>query len=328
MLAWAFRTGLLDPARQLAFGPGKVHGLVHGLVPRLLLGGDVHRRLAGIAVAAGARVHDLSGAGGIVACRRVGRAVPVPAVIARTVLPLSVAVTGRAGVIVVAGAVGRVGAVAGRFVIAIAGSGRLAGRGGAHRAASRRRVAVAPRLVLPGHGVIAPEEARRRAGLILLRIKAGEEPVPEPLAATLAGGPTVADLARHYLEDHVAVRCKAKTEENYRQAIGKHIEPALRLPANPNGRPNADVLKPWMNGMDVTRRPAGKWIVDFGWSMTEAEAALYEEPFRHVREYVHPMRQRNRRETYRVNWWRHVEPRQGMWRALEGLPRYIATPRC
>ena len=39
----------------------------------------------------------------------------------------------------------------------------------------------------------------------------------------------------------------------------------LQLPANPNGRPNADVLKPWMNGMDVTRRPSGKWIVDFGW---------------------------------------------------------------
>ena len=38
----------------------------------------------------------------------------------------------------------------------------------------------------------------------------------------------------------------------------------LRLPANPNGRPNADVLKPWVNGMDLTRRPSDKWIVDFG----------------------------------------------------------------
>ena len=38
------------------------------------------------------------------------------------------------------------------------------------------------------------------------------------------------------------------------------------------------------------------------------------------------MRQRNRRESYRRNWWRHVEPRQGMWRALEGLSRYIVTP--
>ncbi len=100
----------------------------------------------------------------------------------------------------------------------------------------------------------------------------------------------------------------------------------LRLPANPNGWPNADVLKPWVNGMDLTRRPAGKWIVDFGWDISEAEAALYEAPFAHVKEHVWPMRQRNRRQAYRLNWWRHVEPRQGMWRALDGLPRFIATP--
>ena len=45
-----------------------------------------------------------------------------------------------------------------------------------------------------------------------------------------------------------------------------------------------------------------------------------------MREHVYPVRLRNRRESYRVNWWRHVEPRQGMWRALDGLLRYIATP--
>ena len=101
----------------------------------------------------------------------------------------------------------------------------------------------------------------------------------------------------------------------------------LRLPANPNGRTNTDVLKPWINGMDLTRRPAGKWIIDFGWSMSEREAALYEEPFRYTRERVYPMRQRSRRESYRVYRWRHGEPRQGMWRALDGLSRYLATPR-
>ncbi len=100
----------------------------------------------------------------------------------------------------------------------------------------------------------------------------------------------------------------------------------LRLPANPNGRPNSDVLKPWVNGMDLTRRPAGKWIVHFGWEMPEAEAALHEAPFAHVKEHVWPMRQRNRRESYRLHWWRHVKPRQGMWKALDGLSRYIVTP--
>ncbi len=100
----------------------------------------------------------------------------------------------------------------------------------------------------------------------------------------------------------------------------------LRLPANPNGRTNADVLKPWVNGMDLTRRPSGKWIVDFGWAMSAGDAALYEEPFRWAKEYLHLMRQQNRRQAYREYWWRHVEPRQGMWRALDGLSRYIATP--
>ncbi len=100
----------------------------------------------------------------------------------------------------------------------------------------------------------------------------------------------------------------------------------LRLPANPNGRPNSDVLKPWVNGMDVTRRPAGKWIVDFGWEMSEAEAALYEAPFTHVREHVWPKRQRNRASAVKRAWWRHERPRPEMWRALDGLTRYIATP--
>ena len=107
---------------------------------------------------------------------------------------------------------------------------------------------------------------------------------------------------------------------------GEQAREWLREPTNPNGRPNSDVLGPWMNGMDVTRRPSDKWIVDFGWDMVQEEAALYEAPFQHAKEHVYPMRQRNRRESYREHWWRHVEPRQGMWRALDGLSRYIATP--
>ena len=101
----------------------------------------------------------------------------------------------------------------------------------------------------------------------------------------------------------------------------------LSLPANPNGRPNADVLKPWANGMDLTRRPAGKWIVDFGWDMTEAEAALYEVPFGYVREHVWPKRCKNRAASVRRLWWRHERPRPEMWQALDGLSRFIATPR-
>ena len=101
----------------------------------------------------------------------------------------------------------------------------------------------------------------------------------------------------------------------------------LRQPANPNGRTNADVLKPWMNGMDLTKRSAGKWIVDFGWSMSDREAALYEAPFRWTQEHVYPMRQRNPREPRRRLWYRHMDPPQRMWRRIDGLSRYAATAR-
>ena len=101
----------------------------------------------------------------------------------------------------------------------------------------------------------------------------------------------------------------------------------LLLPSNPNGRPNADVLRPWANGMDVTRRPSDTWIIDFGWTMTEAEAAYYAEPYAHVVQHVRPVRAMNKRETYARAWWRHIEARQGMHRALAGLSRFIVTAR-
>ncbi len=108
---------------------------------------------------------------------------------------------------------------------------------------------------------------------------------------------------------------------------GSQAREWLLLPANPNGRTNADVLKPWVNGMDLTRRPAGKWIVDFGWTMSDDAAALYEKPFRWVKEHVYPMRSTVRRKAHRERWWRHADPRPGMWAALGNLSRYIATPR-
>ena len=43
----------------------------------------------------------------------------------------------------------------------------------------------------------------------------------------LAEGPTVGELAERYLEKHVAVRCKPKTEASYRLIVGKHILPRL-----------------------------------------------------------------------------------------------------
>ena len=82
--------------------------------------------------------------------------------------------------------------------------------------------------------------------------------------------------------------------------------------------------------MDMTRRPAGKWIVDFGWTMSENAAALYEEPFRWVRERVYQVfmdtPRGHRSKPRRKHWWRHSRPYPEMRQALDTLSRFIATP--
>ena len=83
----------------------------------------------------------------------------------------------------------------------------------------------AKRVTVGRHGVISADQARRRAALIIARIKAGEEPVPAPMAPL--NGPTVAELAARYLEEHVAVRCKPATAVQCRQVVDKYILPEL-----------------------------------------------------------------------------------------------------
>ena len=83
------------------------------------------------------------------------------------------------------------------------------------------------RITVGRHGVLNADQARQRSALIIARIKAGEEAVPLPLAARLNGSPTVADLAARYLEEHVAVRLKPRTQPRIRGMIANHILPAL-----------------------------------------------------------------------------------------------------
>ncbi|OEO31944.1 DNA methyltransferase [Devosia insulae DS-56] len=100
----------------------------------------------------------------------------------------------------------------------------------------------------------------------------------------------------------------------------------LKMPLNPNGRANADVLRPWMNGSDIVRRPRDLWIVDFH-ERTEGDAAPYEGPFEHVRLTVKPTRDTNRRDRRRSHWWLHGETVPSLKSLLDKVPRYIATPR-
>jgi hypothetical protein len=105
------------------------------------------------------------------------------------------------------------------------------------------------------------------------------------------------------------------------------FEKALDLLHAPNvsGKPSSDVVLPWCNGLDVTRRGRGVWIIDFGVGTPEQEAALYDGPFRYLKEHAEKARGESRSKV--KDWWLHERPRVDMRAALLPLNRFVALPR-
>jgi len=97
-------------------------------------------------------------------------------------------------------------------------------------------------------------------------------------------------------------------------------------PANPHGRSNTEIVRPWRNGMDVTRRPSDRWLIDF-MDMEEHEAALFEAPFEYARVNVKPIRESNRDPKRKSHWWRPGRSGEDLRAGLRGLDRFVLTPR-
>ncbi len=95
---------------------------------------------------------------------------------------------------------------------------------------------------------------------------------------------------------------------------------------NPNGKPNTNVLTPYLNSQDLTRRSRMKWLVDYGVGMPLSEASAYEAPMSHVREHIYPSRSANRNKWLREHWWLHQRARPAMREAISKLRRFIVTP--
>ena len=139
----------------------------------------------------------------------------------------------------------------------------------------------------------------------------------------LTTGPDLSTARR--LAENASVSYVADVKGGKFDIPGPDARELVLQPSNINGRTNEDVVFPWVNGLDVTRRPRDMFIVDFG-VMPEAEAAAYEAPFAYIEEHVRPARSTVRRKAYRERWWRHVEPQLKMRELAGRLSRFIATP--
>jgi hypothetical protein len=88
---------------------------------------------------------------------------------------------------------------------------------------------------------------------------------------------------------------------------------------------SAQLVRPYRHGRDLTDRPRGVFVIDFGLA-NEHEARTHALLYGLARDRVKPERDANPRGSYAQYWWRFGEPRKGLREAMGGLARYIATP--
>ncbi|BAZ32480.1 DNA modification methyltransferase related protein [Cylindrospermum sp. NIES-4074] len=92
---------------------------------------------------------------------------------------------------------------------------------------------------------------------------------------------------------------------------------------------NQNVLKKSVSAQDLTDNPHGtpeRWIIDFN-DMSIEDASDYKLPFEHIKTYVKPERDQNRRDTTRIHWWKYGEKRPAMRQMLKSLSFYLNIPR-
>ncbi|MDP1579034.1 MAG: hypothetical protein Q8M02_02075 [Candidatus Didemnitutus sp.] len=96
---------------------------------------------------------------------------------------------------------------------------------------------------------------------------------------------------------------------------------------NPHGKPNSDVLKPWVNGNALVTTRRAFWIIDAGLERTEADMSGYVLPFEHVVKMVKPDRAKNKEPRTRKNYWIHKRPGPDLRVLLTHQKRCLAVVR-
>ena len=104
---------------------------------------------------------------------------------------------------------------------------------------------------------------------------------------------------------------------------GEKARAWLTLP-NTSGVSNADVIKRFVVGEDITEGSKDRYTIDLN-GLTEVQAAEYEEPFEHIVQVVKPKKLKMNRAARREKWWTYNESAGGMRKGVAPLTRFIGT---
>ena len=121
------------------------------------------------------------------------------------------------------------------------------------------------------------------------------------------------------------------------EVAGQLARKWLTMPLNPNGRSNADVLRPTLGGHAITQGRQDAWLIDFPRGISEADASLWEAPFTYLDTALYDpdqpsfgllkeFRQGVRDWQPKEQWWTTYWPRPDVRAKLANLSRYLVTP--
>ncbi|MCB1777266.1 MAG: class I SAM-dependent DNA methyltransferase, partial [Candidatus Competibacteraceae bacterium] len=145
------------------------------------------------------------------------------------------------------------------------------------------------------------------------------------LTGTNGDMPVGTDLTQaRSLRENMGVCCYGSQQKGKFEILASDARKFLVYP-NAHGKPNTDVVKRAINAKQIMGRPYDDWVIDFGLSIPESEAMLYESPYEFVAKQVKPARLAGRDKGQKRRWWLHARPSPIYRRAQQELPRCLAT---
>ena len=90
---------------------------------------------------------------------------------------------------------------------------------------------------------------------------------------------------------------------------------------------SAALIKRYLTGRDLTQTMREQYVIDTLGLTSDELLSQHPDAFQRLLDRVKPERDHNPREFYRVNWWRHAEPRGKFRAALSGLRRFAVSSR-
>jgi type II restriction/modification system DNA methylase subunit YeeA len=146
----------------------------------------------------------------------------------------------------------------------------------------------------------------------------------QEISNDLRGDSSSASAARELKENRDLAFIGTMKKGNFELPESRALE--LLLLPNPTGKPNSDVIHPWIIGKDITGRSLKRWLIDFPFEFSEQVAAGYEAPFKIIRESVYKKRVGHREGVQAKYWWRLARSCPDLREAIRGFTRYLVTP--